>query len=120
MDGKLVLVDRYNLCEEISKFVLSTKKEDTSIFLSQETANLLKEKAWCFQKSLLSDKYCEISFTSKSNKFMDILTEKKRIKSYGCVAYRIMSYDVMFKNNKKKHVDFKDSENEIIIVIGEE
>ena len=114
------MVDRYDLCEEIANLVLSAKKENTSIFLSQGTANILKEKAWGFQESLLSDKYCEISFKSNSNKFVDILAEKKYLKCFACTAYRIMSCEVMFKNNRKKYIEFEDGENETIIVIKEE
>ena len=119
MESKLVLVNRYNLFEEISKFVLSAKKENNGIFLSQEATNLLKKEAWGFQESLLSDKYCEISFKSNSNKFMNIFTEKKRLKCFRCVAHKIMACEVMFKNNKRKYIDFEDSKNEIVIgIIG--
>lgn len=119
MGGKLVWVNRYNLCEEIASFLLSVQKEDTSIFISQETANLLKENGVSLEESQGSHKHCEFGFTCKTKKHVGILTRLSHLKYFACTAYRITSCGIVFNNNKKKYIDFGDSKNETVIVVSE-
>ena len=120
MEGKLVLVNRYNLCEEIANLVLSAKKENTGIFLSRETANLLREKSVSYEVSRVDHKLCRFDFDCRTKKFVDLLTERSRLKHFQCAAYRLKSCEVMFKNNRKKYIDFEEGENETVVIISEE
>lgn len=115
MSSNLIFVNKCNLCEEVVNYVLAARKEGSNVFLSEETVNLLKDKALTFQESLLSGRYCEIAFVINSKKFVTILTEKYRLKYFATTVYRIMSCEVMLKNKSQRFVNFEKGGNEIII-----